>query len=220
MPPFAVAFDLDGTLIDNNQYHFITWQEFYRKRNRELTMDEYKACFNGRTMTDCVKYVFQQPDMPAEEIERYTNEKESLYREIYAAHIKPIPGLLSLLELLDQAQIPMVIATSGIQDNIDFLFSHIPIKRYFKRVIKGSDITHGKPHPEMYQLAAKELGLPAEKCIAFEDATVGITSAGGAGMKVVALTTTHTPEELVGADWIIKDYEEIRMEQLQQLFNH
>lgn len=220
MPLFAVAFDLDGTLIDNNQYHFITWQEFYRKRNRELTMDEYKAFFNGRTMTDCVKYVFQQPDMPAEEIERYTNEKESLYREIYAAHIKPIPGLLALLELLEQAQIPMVIATSGIQDNIDFLFSHIPIKRYFKRVIKGSDITHGKPHPEIYQLAARELGLPAEKCIAFEDATVGIASAGGAGMKVAALTTTHTPEELVSADRIIKDYEEIRMEQLQQLFNH
>lgn len=220
MPPFAVAFDLDGTLIDNNQFHFITWQEFYRRRNRELTMEEYKASFNGRTMTDCVKYVFQQRDMSAQEIERYTNEKESLYREIYAAHIKPIPGLLALLELLDQAQIPMVIATSGIQDNIDFLFSHIPIKRYFKRVIKGSDITHGKPHPEMYQLAAKELGLPAEKCIAFEDATVGITSAGGAGMKVIALTTTHTPEELTGADWIVKDYEGIRMEQLQQLFSH
>lgn len=220
MPPFAVAFDLDGTLIDNNQFHFITWQEFYRRRNRELTMEEYKASFNGRTMTDCVKYVFQQRDMSAQEIERYTNEKESLYREIYAAHIKPIPGLLALLELLDQAQIPMVIATSGIQDNIDFLFSHIPIKRYFKRVIKGSDITHGKPHPEMYQLAAKELGLPAEKCIAFEDATVGITSAGGAGMKVIALTTTHTPEELMAADWIVKDYEGIRMEQLQQLFSH
>lgn len=220
MPPFAVAFDLDGTLIDNNQFHFITWQEFYRKRNLELTLEEYKACFNGRTMTDCVKYVFQQPDMPAEEIERYTNEKESLYREMYAAHIKPIPGLLSLLELLNQEQIPMVIATSGIQDNIDFLFSHIPIKQYFKRVIKGSDITYGKPHPEMYQLAAKELGLPAENCIAFEDATVGIASAGDAGMKVIALTTTHTPEELTGADWIVKDYEGIRMGQLRQLFNH
>lgn len=219
MPPFAVAFDLDGTLIDNNQFHFITWQEFYRKRNRELTMDEYKACFNGRTMTDCVKYVFQQPDMPVEEIERYTNEKESLYREIYAAHIKPIPGLLSLLEKLEQEQIPMVIATSGIQDNIDFLFSHIPIKQYFKRVIKGSDITHGKTHPEMYQLAAKELRLPAEKCIAFEDATVGIASAGGAGMKVVALTTTHTPEELTGADWIVKDYEGMQLEHLLQLLN-
>lgn len=219
MPPFAVAFDLDGTLIDNNQFHFITWQEFYQKRNRVLSMEEYKAYFNGRTMTDCVKYVFQQPDMPAEEIERYTNEKESLYREIYAAHIKPIPGLLSLLELLKQQQIPMVIATSGIQDNIDFLFSHIPIKHYFKRVIKGSDITHGKPHPEMYQLAAKELGLPAEKCIAFEDATVGIASAAGAGMKVIALTTTHTPEELIGADWIVKDYEGMQLAHLQQLIN-
>eukprot|EP01136_Pigoraptor_vietnamica_P026626 Opistho-1_new@81869 len=219
MPPFAVAFDLDGTLIDNNQFHFITWQEFYSKRNRVLSMDEYKSSFNGRTMTDCVKHVFQQPDMPAEDIERYTNEKESLYREIYAAHIKPIPGLLSLLELLNQQQIPMVIATSGIQDNIDFLFSHIPIKQYFKRVIKGSDITHGKPHPEMYQLAAKELGLPAEKCIAFEDATVGIASAAGAGMKVIALTTTHTPEELMGADWIVKDYEGMQLAHLQQLIN-
>lgn len=219
MPPFAVAFDLDGTLIDNNQYHFITWQEFYRKRNRQLTMEEYKACFNGRTMTDCVKYVFQQPDMPVAEIERYTNEKESLYREIYAAHIKPIPGLLSLLALLHQEQIPMVIATSGIQDNIDFLFSHIPIKHYFKRVIKGSDITHGKPHPEMYQLAAKELELPAEKCIAFEDATVGVASAAGAGMKVIALTTTHTPEELTGANLIVKDYQGIHMEQLLQVLD-
>ncbi len=219
MSPFAVAFDLDGTLIDNNQFHFFTWQEFYRKRNRQLTIDEYKTSFNGRTMTDCVKYVFQQPDMPTEEIEQYTNEKESLYREIYAAHIKPIPGLLALLELLHREKIPMVIATSGIQDNIDFLFSHIPIKKYFKRVIKGSDITHGKPHPEMYLLAAKELGVPPEKCIAFEDATVGITSAGGAGMKVVALTTTHSPEELTGADWIIKDYEGIRMDQLLQLIH-
>lgn len=219
MPPFAVAFDLDGTLIDNNQFHFITWQEFYRKRNRELSLEEYKTSFNGRTMTDCVKYVFQQPDMPAEEIEKYTNEKESLYREIYAAHIKPIPGLLSLLELLHQQGIPMVIATSGIQDNIDFLFAHIPIQHYFKRVIKGSDITHGKPHPEMYQLAAKELGLPAEKCIAFEDATVGIASAGGAGMKVIALSTTHTPDELDHADLVIKDYEGIQMQDLLQLIN-
>lgn len=157
--------------------------------------------------------------MPAAEIERYTNEKESLYREIYAAHIKPIPGLLSLLALLHQEQIPMVIATSGIQDNIDFLFSHIPIKHYFKRVIKGSDITHGKPHPEMYQLAAKELELPAEKCIAFEDATVGVASAAGAGMKVIALTTTHTPEELTGANLIVKDYQGIHMEQLLQVLD-
>lgn len=218
MPPFAAAFDLDGTLIDNNQFHFITWQEFYRKRNRQLDLEEYKERFSGRTMTDCVRYVFQQPDMPEEEIERYTYEKESLYREIYAEHIQPIAGLLPLLELLHQNKIPMVIATSGIQDNIDFLFAHIPIKQYFKRVIKGSDITHGKPHPEIYRLAAQELGLPAEKCIAFEDAMVGITSASGAGMKVVALTTTHTPEELNHADWVVKNYEGMGMKELLDLF--
>ena len=219
MPAFATAFDLDGTLIDNNAYHILAWQEFYRKRGRELSTEDYLINFNGRTMPDVIKYVFQKNDMTKEDIERCTNEKESLYRELYAPHIEPVKGLLPLLELLHQNNIPMVIATSGIEANIEFMFSHIPIRRYFKKVIKGTDITFGKPHPEMYLLAARELGLPAEKCIAFEDATVGIRSASDAGMKVVAVSTTHSEEELSGADMIVKDFEGINIEILKGLFD-
>lgn len=213
-PAFAVAFDLDGTLIDNNQYHILSWQEFYRRRNRVLSIEDYKANFNGRTMPDVVKYAFQQPDMHEEDIDRYTDEKESLYRELYAPHIKPVKGLIPLLELLHSNHIPMVIATSGIQENIDFMFAHIPIQQYFKRVIKGNDITHGKPYPEIYQLAARELGLEPSCCIAFEDAMVGIQSARGAGMKIIALTTTHTTNELNGADRIVENFEGIDIQNL------
>lgn len=216
MPPFAVAFDLDGTLIDNNKYHILAWQEFYRRRNRVLDIEDYKTNFNGRTMPDVIRHVFQQKDMPAEDIDRYTDEKESLYRDLYGPYIEPVKGLLTLLEELHQNDIRMVIATSGIHVNIEFMFSHLPIRKYFTKVIKGNDITHGKPHPEIYQLAARELGLPPERCIAFEDATVGILSAKGAGMKVVALTTTHTVKELEGADWIVKDFEGINIERLKK----
>ncbi len=218
MPPFAIAFDLDGTLIDNNEYHILAWQEFYRRRGWELRIEDYVTNFNGRTMPDVVKHVFSDPYMCKEDIERYTDEKESLYRERYAPHIQPVEGLLQLLELLHQHNIPMVIATSGIQVNIDFMFMHIPIQHYFTKVIKGSDITYGKPHPEMYLLAAKELAVAPQYCIAFEDATVGIQSARGAGMKTVALTTTHKAEELKEADRIVKNFEGIDMDWLKGLF--
>ena len=216
-PPFAAAFDLDGTLIDNNAYHILAWQEFYRRRNRVLDIEDYKTNFNGRTMPDVIRHVFRQQHMSAKDIDRYTDEKESLYRKLYAPYIEPIKGLLKLLEELHQHQIPMVIATSGIHVNIEFMFAHLPIRKYFTKVIKGNDITHGKPHPEIYQLAVRELGLPPERCIAFEDATVGIRSAKGSGMKVVGLTTTHTPEELAGADYIVKDFEGMDIERLKKM---
>ncbi len=209
MSSYAIAFDLDGTLIDNNHYHLLAWQAFYEKRNRRLTLEEYKTNFNGRTNADVVKHVFSNPDLPGELINRYTNEKEELYRELYAPFIEPVKGLLTLLEALSRKKIPMVIATSGILPNIEYMFSHIPIRDYFSKVIYSAHISRGKPDPEIYQLAARHLGLPPENCIAFEDATVGIRSAKGAGMKVVAITTTHQKEELREADRVITDFTEV-----------
>ncbi|NCT95408.1 MAG: HAD family phosphatase [Chitinophagaceae bacterium] len=216
MPLFGAAFDLDGTMLDNNPFHILAWQEFYRKRGRSLSTEEYKANFNGKTNVDVLRYVLEREPSP-EEIYTLTDEKEGLYREIYAAHIKPVDGLLDLLELFRSRNIPMVIATSGIPVNIAYMFKHVPVEPYFKTVVNSTHISHGKPHPEIYQVAARELGLAPERCIAFEDATVGIRSAAGAGMKVVALTTTHTAEELHGADLIVPDFTSLNLDKLADL---
>lgn len=213
---FGVAFDLDGTIIDNNYYHILSWQEFYKKRNRILSSEEFIQHFNGKTNADVLGYVFDHP-LTKEEIIDYTNEKESLYREIYAPHIKPVAGLIELLEILHQQNIPMVIATSGIPVNIEFMLQHIPIKKYFKTIINSTHISHGKPHPEIYQVAAKELGLAPGKCIAFEDAVAGVQSAKSAGLKTIALTTTHQIEELKQADKIVKDFTEITLDMIQTI---
>lgn len=218
-PLFGVAFDLDGTLVDNNYYHILAWQEFYRKRGRTLDTDDYKANFNGRTNADVVRYVFRGEELTDTDIARYTDEKESLYREIYAPVIQPVAGLIPLLEVLHKTGIPMVIATSGIVPNIEFMFRHIPIRQYFRTVINSTHITQGKPHPEIYEKAAAAMGLPAPQCIAFEDAHVGIASAKGAGMKVVALTTTHTTTELSDADLVVKNFTGITIEGLHKLLH-
>lgn len=144
--------------------------------------------------------------MSEEESTKYTLEKEALYREIYKPFIKPVPGLLNFLEILDQKNLPMAIATSGIQPNIDFMFENIPIKKYFKVVVNSSHITHGKPHPEIYLKVASLLNVPPKNCLVFEDAVVGINSAKAAGMKVIAVATTQTKEELSIAEMIVDDF--------------
>ena len=216
MFPQAVIFDLDGTLIDNNAYHIEAFKAFYDKIGKPFTLDEYKQHINGRVNREIFNYVFNTTLSP-EKAEEYTNEKEGLYRELYAPHIKPITGLIDFLNELEQAKIPKAVATSGIIPNINFMFEHIPIRNYFFSVIDSTQITHGKPHPEIFLKAAVSVNAVPSECIAFEDSLAGIQSAKAAGMKVIALTTTHTAEELKDADLIIKDYTEISLTKLRQL---
>ncbi|SFQ39057.1 HAD family hydrolase [Parafilimonas terrae] len=216
MFPQAVIFDLDGTLVDNNPYHIEAFKEFYQKTGKAFSLEEYKQHINGRMNREIFNYVFNTTLSP-EEIEKYTNEKEGLYRELYAPHIKPVNGLIDFLNELEKAKIPKAVATSGIIPNINFMFEHIPIRDYFLSVIDSTQIKTGKPHPEIFLKAAISVNAVPSECVAFEDSLAGIQSAKAAGMKVVALTTTHTAEDLHDADLIIKDYTEISLVKLQQL---
>lgn len=201
----AVIFDLDGTLLDNNAYHLKSWVEYLKNKGREISELEYNAHINGRTNRDVIEYIYNR-EMNEEEILQYSLEKEALYRKIYEPFIKPVPGLLNFLQILEHKHIPMAIATSGIQPNIDFMFEQVPIRKYFKVVVNSSHIVKGKPDPEIYLKAASMLGVPPANCLVFEDAVVGINAAKAAGMKVVAIATTQPKAELSGADRIVDDY--------------
>lgn len=202
----AVIFDLDGTLLDNNSFHRKTWEAYLEKMGKQISEEEFNAHLNGRTNKDAVEYIYGRK-MSEEESTKYTLEKEALYREIYLPFIKPVPGLIEFLEVLQSKNIPMAIATSGIQPNIDFMFEHVPIKKYFKAVVNSSHIKKGKPDPEIYIKTASLLSISPKNCLVFEDAVVGIKSAKAAGMRVIALATTQPKEELGDADMIVDDYE-------------
>lgn len=201
----AVIFDLDGTLIDNNFYHRLTWEKYLEKIGKKISEEEFNANMNGRTNEDAIKYIFGK-QISREKSIKHTWEKEALYREIYKPFIKPVSGLIDLLQKLKEKNIPLAIATSGIQPNIDFMFENIPIKEYFREVVNSSHIKMGKPHPEIYLKAAALLNVQPENCLVFEDAVVGIKAAKAAGMKVIALTTTQPRIELSEADLIVDNY--------------
>lgn len=203
--PEAAIFDLDGTILDNNPYHVKTWRQYLQRENRDLSKEEFNEHLNGRTNEDAIRYLYGE-HLPHEEVNRLIEEKEKLYREIYKEHIQPLEGLYPLLELLRRQNIPMAIATSGIVPNIEFMFEHVPIRQYFEVVVHSGHITHGKPHPEMYLKTASMMNQYPQKCLVFEDSTAGIQSAKAAGMRVIALSTTHAREELLGADYITSNF--------------
>jgi haloacid dehalogenase superfamily, subfamily IA, variant 3 with third motif having DD or ED/beta-phosphoglucomutase family hydrolase len=201
----AVIFDLDGTLIDNNSFHLISWKRYLKNMGREISEEEYKIHINGRTNKDAVEYIYGRK-MKEEEAMGYALEKEEIYRKLYKPLIKPVPGLLQFLDELEKRGIPMAIATSGIQVNIDFMFDNIPIKKYFSVVVNSSHIRHGKPDPEIYLKTASMLDIPPKRCLVFEDSVVGIQAARAARMKVIAIATTHSREELAEADMVIENF--------------
>ena len=212
----AVIFDLDGTLLDNNEVHLKAWKQYLKENNKQISVEDFKENISGRTNKDAIEHIYQK-EMTEDEASKYYLEKEEIYRKMYRSDIAPITGLQDFLEELHKHKIAMAIATSGIQVNIDFMFDHVPIKKYFKKIVNSGDVSKGKPDPEIFLKAAEALHIPPENCIVFEDSIAGVRAGKSAGMKVVALTTTHTPEELKEADLVIKDYNEIDFERLMSL---
>jgi beta-phosphoglucomutase len=209
----AALFDIDGTLMDNNEYHKMAWMQYLEGQGREMSDEEFKKNVSGRTNLDAVQRIYGK-EMSDEEASKYYLAKEEIYRKLYRPYISPIHGLLEFLKDLHDHGIVMAIATSGIQVNIDFMFEHIPIKQYFKEVIQSKDITKGKPDPEIFIKAAQAVGFPPENCVVFEDSLAGVKAAKKAGIKVVALTTSEEKKDLKKADLVIKNYNEINYEKL------
>jgi beta-phosphoglucomutase family hydrolase len=212
----AVIFDLDGTLLDNNDVHLKAWKQYLKEHKKQISDEDFKKNISGRTNKDAIEHIYQK-EMTEDEASEYYLEKEEIYRKMYESDIAPITGLQAFLEELHKHKVAMAIATSGIQVNIDFMFHHVPIKKYFKKIVNSGDVSKGKPDPEIFLKAAEALHIPTENCIIFEDSIAGVRAGKSAGMKVVALTTTHTPEELKEADLVIKDYNEIDFERLLSL---
>jgi HAD superfamily hydrolase (TIGR01509 family) len=135
------------------------------------------------------------------EIDRYSLRKEFLYREIIREHgIQPLPGVVELLELLDQHGVLCSVASSTHRENIETIFDAMGLRRYFRAVVTSEDVSHGKPDPEVFLKSAEMIGRDARNCVVFEDAHVGIAAGRAAGAKVIAVATTHTIEELGMAD--------------------
>jgi|SRR6266850_2552857 len=214
---WAAIFDWDGVIIDSSRQHKKSWEMLAAEERRSLPPNHFQRSF-GMKSERIIPELLQWMDDPRE-VTRLALRKEALYREILrAGRIAPLPGVVNWLNRLRAAAVPCSIASSTHRENIECALGALGLENVFTAMVSAEDVTHGKPDPEVFLLAAQKLGVAPKRCVVFEDAHVGIEAAKAAGMKVIGVATTHPAETLQDADRVVRQLDELSVAELSQWF--
>ncbi len=210
----AVIWDLDGVIVDTAPFHFAAWREIVGSKGRDYTEEDFQESF-GRRNDDILRSLFK--DISSEEIELLSQKKEEIFRSSVRNNVRPLPGVLQLVDILREEDFRIALVSSGPYENIELMLSEVGIKDRFHSIIGSNEVAKGKPDPEGFLTAAERIGIPANRCIVIEDAPAGVTAAKAAGMKCIAVTNTHPRQTLANADYVVDNLERVSGEDLSRL---
>jgi beta-phosphoglucomutase family hydrolase len=214
----GAIFDWDGVVIDSSAAHEVSWDRLAQEQRRPLPPGHFKEGF-GRKSEYIIRNILGWTQDPGE-ARRLSARKEELYREVVVERgIAPLPGVREFLARLRDSAIPCAVGSSTERKNIDTILALIGLGGFFSAIVSADDVTIGKPNPQVFLLAAQQIGVPAARCVVFEDALVGLEAARAGGMKAVGVATTHPPEGLVGADRVVRRLDELSLADLRKLFD-
>lgn len=206
----ALIFDMDGTMVDSMPWHGKSWDVFCARHGLALDGAEIVRRTTGRNGLECIRILFER-EVPEEEAWALVRQKEAAYRELFTPVFAEVAGFRSFAERAFGRGLKVGVGTAGDQDNIGFVMSNLKMRTPPHAVVGGDEGLPGKPEPAIFLEAARRLGARPQACIVFEDAPLGIEAARRAGMKAVALCTSHTAAELAGPHVVaqVRDYTEL-----------
>jgi HAD superfamily hydrolase (TIGR01509 family) len=191
--------------------HWQAFGVFIAKYQLPIPTPEVAASLSGKRNREIMPILFGR-ELPDAEIDAYSEEKEAIYRTLIA-DLQPVAGLYELLDTLAARGIKLAVATSAPRSNVAPMFAQLRLDGRFATVVLGEEVARSKPAPDIFLEAARRLGVDPTRCVVFEDAYAGIAAAKAAGMRCIALATTHTPEELranSAPDAIVADFVALR----------
>lgn len=216
--PKAFLFDLNGTMIDDMQYHITAWYRILNELGAGISMERMKKECYGKN-NELLERVF--PGRFSEDEKNYMSlEKEKQYQQEYRPQLKLIDGLDIFLKQSDEKNIAMAIGSAAIMFNIDFVLDGLNIRPYFTAIVSADDVQYSKPHPQTYLQCAAKLNLLPQNCIVFEDSPKGVEAAANAGMPSVVITSMHPKEDFEDFDNILLFINDYTGSELQQLFRN
>jgi HAD superfamily hydrolase (TIGR01509 family) len=203
--PLAVAFDLDGVLVDSEPTHERANVEYLTGLG--VTLDpELAAAMLGRRVRDLTDAVAEQAGLPPEEA--FAGREAVFWRLLEQAPPPSMPGLKPALARLAGAGLRLGVASSGTRAYVAHVLDRLGVAGAFAAVVSGEEVADGKPDPGVYLLAAERLGADPAACVAVEDTPHGIAAARAAGMRAVAVPNASTQAlDLRQADVVVADLE-------------
>lgn len=197
---------MNGVIIVDEQYHTESWKEFCKTHNIILTDNEFKTEVIGKRDKDTLNYLFKRT-ISEKESNLYSDQRDEIVKKLVKNKLSLPDGLLELLNKIQEQQIPLAIATSSRKGYVNFIMDNFELRKYFPIIVTAEDVDNGKPDPEMYLRSAVQLNVNPKDCLVIEDSISGIKSAKSAGMKVVAITSTHSKEDLQeSANYVIDSF--------------
>lgn len=207
----AVLFDLDGSLVDS----MWVWKEIdveYLGRFGILLPEGFQTEIQGMSFSETAVYFKEHFPIP-DSLERIMEDWNRMAWGKYSNEVPLKPGIPEFLNFCRAEGIKLGIATSNSRKLVENIAGVHKLRDYFTCIVTGCDVKRGKPAPDIYLEAARQLGTAPERCLVFEDIVQGIQAGRNAGMRVCAVEDAYSAGEREAkrtlADYYIEDYREL-----------
>lgn len=183
----AFLFDLDGTLIDSELFHFECWNEILGDHKLELTFEDWLKNYAGFPLPTNARNLIEKYRLNVD-FNEFVSKREALtLMRLKTKDVKLMPYALEFVEYFHEMGIIMAIVTSSPRTDVEATLERNGLKDYFTTIITRSDVNNNKPHPESYIIGYEKLGINKDFCLAFEDTINGSKSAVSAGIECLAI---------------------------------
>ena len=206
---------MDGVIVDTAKYHYLAWKKLADELGFEFTEEQNEA-FKGVSRKRCLQILLElgEVDATQEQFDNWMIEKNEDYlsyiEEMDASEI--LPDVPRILDFLKANNIPMALGSAS--KNAIPILKKVGLLSYFKVVVDGNNVTKAKPDPEVFLLAAKDIGVAPTECVVFEDALAGIQAANTAGMVSIGIGDATI---LTESQYNFNDFTEISTDFIKQL---
>ncbi|AIZ40589.1 beta-phosphoglucomutase [Cellulophaga baltica] len=210
-------FDLDGVIVDTAKYHYLAWRKLANELGFEFTYEQNEL-FKGVSRKRCLEILLNIGGVTAtqQQFDTWMVEKNIDYlayiENMDASEI--LPDVPKVLEYLKQKKIPIALGSAS--KNAQPILEKVNLLPYFDTIVDGNNVTKAKPDPEVFLIAADQLGVKPNNCIVFEDAVAGIEAANAAGMISIGIGNA---EILNQAKYNFNDFTEIELSFLDTLIS-
>ncbi|MEK7474662.1 MAG: beta-phosphoglucomutase family hydrolase [Candidatus Coatesbacteria bacterium] len=212
---WAAIFDMDGVVVDTVGLHFKAWKRVFEEHGVPFTFDDYKAKVDGIPRRDGARAILTGLDDAG--IERACDIKQGYFLEMLDREkIPAYPGTVNLIKSIrgsgrkaalisSSRNLPRIIKSAGVEDIWD-------------AIVTGTEVTKGKPDPQVFLMAAERVKMTPARCVVIEDATQGVEAAKRGGMKCIGIDRHGDPARLAKADLVVQDLGEIGLSNVEALF--